>query len=218
MVKFTTMKTTNIVLAGTGGQGIVLASRIIAHVAFNSGLDVKESEIHGMAQRGGSVIGHIRFGEKIFSPAIPQGQADILVALEEMEALRYAAFLKPNGILILNRKKITPALAEDKDYPENIETLLKNKKFNVYTIDAEQIAKNLGNVKVENSVILGFLSVFLNFTSEEWTAVIKDSVPPKTVELNIKAFQEGRRFAKENAILEQGSRNLREEKTKGTST
>lgn len=212
------MNNTNIIMAGTGGQGIVLASRIIAHVAFKKGFDVKESEIHGMAQRGGSVIGHIRFGKKVYSSAIPQGHADILVALEEMEAIRYLPFLKPFGILILNRKKITPALAEEKDYPANISNFLKEKNFFVHAIDAEKIAKDLGNLKVENSIILGFLSAFLSFNENDWIEVIKDSVPSKTVEINIKAFQEGRRLAKKNGILEQGSRNFREKKTKRTST
>ncbi len=212
------MSSVNIIMAGTGGQGIVLASRIIAQVAFQSGFDIKESELHGMAQRGGSVVGHIRFGQKVYSPAIPAGQADILVALEEMEAIRYLPFLKKSGKIIFNRKKITPAMAEDNQYPESIENSLKEKNFCVYAIDAEKIARDLGTPKVENSVILGFLSVFLSFDDKIWLEVIKESVPPKTVDLNIKAFQEGRRLAKENAILEQGSRNIKKTKTKRTST
>ncbi|MCX8033886.1 MAG: indolepyruvate oxidoreductase subunit beta [Thermodesulfovibrio sp.] len=212
------MTITNILMAGTGGQGIVLASRIIAQVAFKNGFDVKESEIHGMAQRGGSVVGHIRFGKKIYSSAIPLGQSDILVALEEMEGIRYLPFLKHSGTIILNRKKITPALTEEKDYPENIEYFLKERHFSVYSIDAEKVAKDLGNIKVENSVILGFLSAFLNFDEKDWIDVIKDSVPSKTVDLNIKAFQEGRRLAKENEILGRRNRNFRKTKTKRTST
>lgn len=212
------MTNVNIIMGGTGGQGIVLASRIIAHVAFQSGFDVKESEIHGMAQRGGSVVGHIRFGKKIYSPAIPMGEADILVALEEMECIRYLPFLKKSGKIIFNRKKITPAMLEDNQYPEGIEKFLKEKNYSVYAIHAEKIAKDLGTPKVENSVILGFLSVFLSFDEQVWLEVIKESVPPKTVDLNIKAFQEGRRLAKENAILEQGSRNIKKTKTKRTST
>ncbi len=211
------MSTTNIIIAGTGGQGIVLASRIIAHVASESGLDVKESEIHGMAQRGGSVIGHIRFGKKVYSPAIPTGKAEILVALEEMEAIRYLCFLKPSGTIILNRKKITPAMSEDKDYPENIEKFLIEKGYQVISLDAEKIAKELGNVKTANSVVLGFLSTLLKFKEDKWLEVIRDSVPSKTVDLNIKAFQEGRRLAKENEILGQRSRNFTTKKVKRTS-
>lgn len=212
------MLSSNIIMAGTGGQGIVLASRIVAHVAFQSGADVKESELHGMAQRGGSVVGHIRFGKKVYSPAIPSGQADILVALEEMEAIRYLSFLKPKGKIIFNRKRISPAMIEEQQYPDNIEIYLKEKNFNVYPIEAEKIAKDLGSQKVENSVILGFLSTFLDFDEKIWVNVIKKSVPPKTIDINIQAFYEGRRLAKENAILEQRSRNIRKRKTKKTST
>ena len=122
-------KVTNLILVGTGGQGIVLASRIIAWVAFISGCDVKEREIHGMAQRGGSVIGHLRFGEKVYSPIIPFGSADNLLSLEELEALRYLQFLKKDGILILNRKKILPAGITEEAYPQNVEEILKEKGF-----------------------------------------------------------------------------------------
>lgn len=207
------MSTINIILCGTGGQGIVLASRIIAQVAFESGFDVKESEIHGMAQRGGSVLSHIRFGDTVFSPQIPSGMADIMVALEELEALRYLHFPKPDAMIILNKKKILPAMAEQTDYPENVETLIQQKGFRVSTIEAEKIAKELGNPKVENSVILGFLSAFLPFKENIWHEVITKSVPAKTVEINIKAFNEGRRLSNKNAILGQGIRNLTETKT-----
>lgn len=212
------MSPTNIIMTGTGGQGIVLASRIIAEVAFKSGLDVKESELHGMAQRGGSVVGHIRFGSKVYSSTIPLGHADIMVALEEMESVRYLPFLKPSGFIILNRKKITPAGSEEKNYPDKIESALKEKGYIVYPVDAEKIAKEIGNPKIENSVILGFLSVLLKFKEQTWIEVIKDAVPLKTVDLNIKAFYEGRRLAKEYAILEQGNGNIRKKKPKTTST
>ncbi|MGB9711023.1 MAG: indolepyruvate oxidoreductase subunit beta [Thermodesulfovibrio sp.] len=207
------MSTTNIILSGTGGQGIILSSRIIAQVAFQSGYDVKESEIHGMAQRGGSVISHIRFGDKVFSPQIPSGKAHIIVALEELEALRYLRFLKKNGIVILNKKKILPAMAEEKDYPQDVESLLNQKGFVVIPVQADKIAKQLGNAKVENSVILGILSTLLSFKEETWHDVISKAVPPKTIDLNIKAFNEGRRLIKENAILEQRIRNIAEAKT-----
>lgn len=207
------MSTTNIIISGTGGQGIVLASRIIAQAAFKSGFDVKESEIHGMAQRGGSVIGHIRFGDLVYSPYIPTGMADIMVSLEELEALRYLHFLKSGGTVILNKKKILPAMAESKDYPHDVEDLIKQRGFIVNSIDAEKIAKEVGNLKIENSVILGFLSIFLPFKEEVWYEAIAEYVPPKTAEINIKAFNEGRRLAKENAILEQGNRNPTETKT-----
>lgn len=207
----------NIIIVGTGGQGIVLASRIITHVAFEEGLDVKESELHGMAQRGGSVVGHIRFGEKVYSTTIPNGQADIIVALEEMESIRYLQYLKPNGVIILNKKRITPAMFDESKYPQGIEDTLKEKGYNVYSLEAEKIAKELGNVKIENSVILGYLSAFLKFNEETWIEVIKNSVPPKTIELNIKAFQEGRRLGRENAILERGVRDTQKGEASRTS-
>ncbi|GAQ93975.1 indolepyruvate ferredoxin oxidoreductase beta subunit [Thermodesulfovibrio aggregans] len=207
------MLTTNIIISGTGGQGIILASRIITHVAFQSGYDVKESEIHGMAQRGGSVVSHIRFGDKVFSPQIPAGEAQIMVALEELEALRYLRFLKKGGLIILNKKKILPAMTEEKDYPQNVENLLEQKGFIVIPVEAEKMAKQIGNIKIENSVILGILSTALSFKEEIWHDVISKAVPPKTIELNIKAFNEGRRLIEEDAILEQRIRNFTEAKT-----
>lgn len=207
------MLTTNIIISGTGGQGIILASRIITHVAFQSGYDVKESEIHGMAQRGGSVVSHIRFGDKVFSPQIPAGEAQIMVALEELEALRYLRFLKKGGLIILNKKKILPAMTEEKDYPQNVENLLEQKGFIVIPVEAEKMAKQIGNIKIENSVILGILSTALSFKEEIWHDVISKAVPPKTIELNIKAFNEGRRLIEEDAILGQRIRNFTEAKT-----
>ncbi len=197
------MSFNNIVITGTGGQGIVLASRIIANVAFKSGFDVKESELHGMAQRGGSVIGHIRFGKVVYSPNVPSGKADIMVALEELESLRYLHFLKPHGIIILNRKKIPPTIIHEKEYTQNIKSILIEKGFNVKHLETEIMAKQMGNPKVENSVILGFLSVFLPFKEKIWHEVIEVSVPSKTIQINLRAFNEGRRLAKENAILGQ---------------
>jgi indolepyruvate ferredoxin oxidoreductase beta subunit len=185
-------KVTNLILVGTGGQGIVLASRIIAWVAFKSGFDVKESEIHGMAQRGGSVIGHLRFGEKVYSPIIPFGSADILLSLEELEALRYLQFLKKDGILILNRKKILPAGITEEAYPQNVEEILKEKGFKVKSLNAEEVAKELGSLKIENTVLLGCLSICLPFKKGIWEEVISSAVPPNTVELNLKAFNKGR--------------------------
>ncbi len=195
-------KVTNLILAGTGGQGIVLASRIIAWVAFKSGFDVKESEIHGMAQRGGSVVGHLRFGKKVYSPIIPLGSADILLSLEELEALRYIHFLKKDGVLILNRKKILPAGISEENYPQNVEEILKEKGFKVKSLHAEEIAKELGSLKIENTVLLGCLSAYLPFKEEIWKEVIVSSVPPDTVELNLKAFQRGRELG-EKFFLEQ---------------
>lgn len=185
-------KITNLILVGTGGQGIVLASRIIAWCAFKSGFDVKESEIHGMAQRGGSVIGQIRFGEKVYSPSIPVGKAHIMLALEEMEALRYSHFLKKEGTIILNLKQILPPSLDPSLYPQNVSEKLKERGYKVFEIKAEELAKSLGSTKIENTVLLGVLSLLLPFPVEIWKEVLKNSVPEKMVELNIKAFEEGR--------------------------
>jgi len=184
---------TNLVLVGTGGQGIVLASRIIAWCAFKSGFDVKESEIHGMAQRGGSVIAQIRFGKKVHSPSIPTGEAHIMLALEELEALRYLHFLKDEGKIILNLKQFPPEFLEPSLYPKNISEQLKEKGYKVFPVKVEDIAKALGSVKIENTVLLGILSLLLPFSAEIWKEVLTNSVPPKMVDLNLKAFEEGRK-------------------------
>jgi len=186
-------KVTSLVLVGTGGQGIVLASRILAWCAFKSGFDVKESEIHGMAQRGGSVIGQIRFGKKVHSPSIPTGGAHIMLALEELEALRYLHFLKDGGVIILNLKQILPASLEPSLYPENVSEQLREKGYKVFPVKAEEIAKTLGSVKIENTVLLGVLSLLLPFSTEIWREVLTNSVPSKMVDLNLKAFEEGKK-------------------------
>lgn len=185
-------ETMNILFAGAGGQGIVLASRILAHCAFKSGFDVKESEIHGMAQRGGAVVGQIRFGRKVHSPSIPPGTAHLLLALEEMEALRYLHFLSEDAIVVLNEKKIPPASLDPSQYPQDIEERIKKRGYKLLKVSAEEIAKKLGSSKVENIVLLGVLSPLLPFKKEVWLEVIAASVPEKFKELNLKAFEEGR--------------------------
>jgi indolepyruvate ferredoxin oxidoreductase beta subunit len=190
-------ETNNILLSGTGGQGIILASRMIALCALKSDFDVKESEIHGMAQRGGSVIGQIRFGKRVYSPTIPAGSAELMLALEELEALRYLHYLKEKATIILNRKQIPPAGFDPSQYPQDIPERIKNKGFRVIKIDAEEVAKNLGSSKVENTILLGVLSLFLPFKEAIWKEVIKEAVPGKFLELNLKAFEEGVRLGKE---------------------
>ncbi|MEZ0343320.1 MAG: indolepyruvate oxidoreductase subunit beta [Caldimicrobium sp.] len=187
----------NILLSGTGGQGIVLASRIIAMCAFKSGFDVKESEIHGMAQRGGSVIGQIRFGKRVYSPSIPVGDADLMLALEELEALRYLHYLKKKGIVILNHRQIPPAGLDPSQYPQDISERVKSKGYKVIEINAGEVAKELGSSKVENTVLLGVLSLFLPFERGIWKEVLKEAVPEKFLELNLKAFEEGVRLGEE---------------------
>lgn len=182
----------NIMIVGVGGQGTLLTSRIIGKAALEMGYDVKISEVHGMAQRGGSVVTFVRYGEKVNEPVVEEGQADVIIAFERLEALRYAHFLKKDGVLIINDCRIDPmtVVIGAKEYPENIiETLKENHK--VYTIDAEKIAIELGNSKVLNSVVLGYAAPFIGFDKSTWISIIESTVPPKTVDINKKAFSLG---------------------------
>ena len=188
------MDVTSILLVGVGGQGIVLASKILAHCAFTAGFMVKESELHGMAQRGGSVISHVRFGKDVYSPLIPTGQADFMVALEELEGLRYTYFLRPSAQIILNAKQVVPSIIipGDARYPEKVRQRMEDQGFRVNAIKALDIARELGNLKVENIILVGALSSYLPFALADWEKTIEESVPSKTAEINIKAFKTGR--------------------------
>ena len=184
--------TKNIMIVGVGGQGTLLTSRIIGKTALEMGLDVKISEVHGMAQRGGSVVTFVRFGEKVNEPVVEEGQADVIIAFEQLEALRYAHFLKPDGVLVINDWKIAPmtVVIGAKEYPQNIIETLKAEHA-VYTIDGQSIAKELGNSKVLNSVVLGYAAKFIGFEKETWLDVVSNTVPKKTIELNADAFTRG---------------------------
>lgn len=186
------MKNLNIMIVGVGGQGTLLTSRIIGNTARNQGFDVKISEVHGMAQRGGSVVTYVRFGDKIAEPVVEKGYADVLIAFEKLEALRYSAFLKKDGVLIVNDCKIEPmtVVTGAESYPENIIEKLKQ-NYNVHVVNGENIAKDLGNPKVLNSVVLGFAAKFLYFSEEIWLDMLRKTVPPKTIDINEKAFLEG---------------------------
>ena len=184
--------TKNIMIVGVGGQGTLLTSRIIGKAAIEMGYDVKISEVHGMAQRGGSVVTFVRFGEKVSEPVVEEGQADVIIAFERLEALRYAHFLKKDGVLVVNDCRIDPmtVVIGAKTYPENIIENLKQ-THTVYAIDGMQIAKELGNSKVLNSVVLGYAASHIGFDEKVWLDTLANTVPPKTVELNTKAFLEG---------------------------
>ena len=186
------MKSMNIMVVGVGGQGTLLTSRIIGNTALKAGCDVKLSEVHGMAQRGGSVVTYIRFGEKVFEPVVEAGNADILISFERLEALRYAHYLKKDGIMIVNDCKIEPmtVVIGAATYPDGIIETLES-KHKVYTVDGLKIAKELGNSKVLNSAVLGAAAKFIGFSREEWLDTIKNTVPPKTVDINITAFNKG---------------------------
>ena len=182
----------NILLVGVGGQGTILVSKILSTGLMEAGYDVKMSEIHGMAQRGGSVSTQVRYGSEVFSPIIGIGEADILVSFEEMETLRWLEFLKPDGVVIINDFKIpsAPILMGKLDYPEGIIELIEG-KAKTKIIKAEEIAEKLGNTKVMNVVLLGALIKSMNLNDIDWEAVIKTQVKEKFIELNIKAFNEG---------------------------
>ena len=186
------MKNMNIMVVGVGGQGTLLTSRIIGKTALKAGLDVKLSEVHGMAQRGGSVVTFVRYGQNVSEPVVEEGCADILIAFERLEALRYSHYLKKDGIIIVNDCRIDPmtVVIGASKYPENIIEELK-KEHTVYSIDGGEIAKSLGNSKVLNSVVLGLAAKHIGFTEEEWIDVLKATVPPKTIEINTEAFKAG---------------------------
>ena len=179
-------------IVGVGGQGTLLTSRIIGKCAMEMGYDVKISEVHGMAQRGGSVVTFVRFGEKVSEPVVEEGQADVIISFERLEAKRYAHFLKKDGVLIVNDCKIEPmtVVIGAEKYPANIIEDLK-KEHNVYSLDAQKIALELGNSKVLNSVVLGYAAGHIGFDKEKWLDVISSTVPQKTVDINKKAFMRG---------------------------
>ena len=182
----------NVLLAGVGGQGIILASKILAVGLIDSGYDVKMSEVHGMAQRGGSVTTQVRFGEKVYSPIIGKGQADILVSFENMETGRYLEYVKPEGKVVINDFQIPSAvvLSGAADYPEGVLESISD-KFDTTIIKAVDIAQQVGNIKTMNVVIVGALVQALGLTEIDWEAVIKKTVKEKFIDVNIKAFKLG---------------------------
>lgn len=187
------MNTTNIVICGVGGQGIILASNVLCSVAFLEGFDVKKSEVHGMAQRGGSVITHVRFGKMVYSPLIEQGTGDFILAFEKLEALRYSQYLKKQGTIIVNKREMPPmsVLVGTAEYPKDIEKKLR-KQAKTYFIDATKLALELGNIRTVNIILLGVLSTFLNFKQKSWEEAIKKNIKEKFVDLNVGAFNRGK--------------------------
>ncbi len=183
-------RVTNVFICGVGGQGILLASEILSEVALRKGMDVKKSEVHGMAQRGGSVVSHVRFGPEVHSPVIADGEADLLVSFEKLEALRWLHSLTANGELVVNTQEITPSGLDE--YPEDVDAELEARIPGRHAIDALSLAKEAGDIRAVNTVMLGAFSSFLPFTEAEWKAAIERRVPPKTVEVNLKAFELGR--------------------------
>lgn len=186
-------KVTNILLAGVGGQGTILASKVLTAGLVKEGYDVKMSEVHGMAQRGGSVSSQVRYGKKVYSPIIGRGQADILVAFEKMEAVRYSEFLKPDGIAVINDYELAslPIATGQMEYPAG--TLEEMQKaFKTITLNAGQIAIDLGNAKAMNVVLFGAMVKALGMDEIDWEDVLREQIPPKLIDLNLKAYEAGR--------------------------
>ena len=181
--------TKNIMIVGVGGQGTLLTSRILGGITVEAGYDVKLSEVHGMAQRGGSVVTFVRYGEKVAEPIVEEGQADLLIAFEMLEAKRYAHFLKKDGVLFVNEQRIytITVVTGAATYPEGIVEELE-KEYSVLKINAMDEALKLGNSKVFNIIVLGMAAKHMDFSKEDWLKVIEKTVPPKTVEMNKKAF------------------------------
>jgi indolepyruvate ferredoxin oxidoreductase beta subunit len=191
-------KTINVVCCGVGGQGVLLFTDILADVAMRAGLDVKKSEVHGMAQRGGSVVSQLRFGEKVYSPLIEETFADFIIAFEKLEALRYIHFLTEKGRILVDTLEIAPmpVLTGACEYPKDIMEKIKAKAKNVYVVEAYNKAKELGETRTQNVIMLGAVSRFLKFPYELYKASIEKNVKAKFVELNLKAFNQGRKLVK----------------------
>ncbi len=190
------MKTqiTNILLVGVGGQGILLASEILAEAAMLSGFDVKKSEIHGMSQRGGSVVSHVRYGKEVFSPIVPEGEGDILFGFELMETYRSLSLLKPDGAVVANDLKISPPsiLMGNDTYPAGLAESIKARFPDFLLVDGQKIAEEAGNVRTANTVLLGAVSRRLDIEEQYWMQALEKMVPARVLAVNQKAFLEGR--------------------------
>jgi indolepyruvate ferredoxin oxidoreductase beta subunit len=183
----------NVLIAGVGGQGVLLISEILSRTCMDLGYDVKKSEVHGMAQRGGSVVSHVRYGSKVFSPLIELGTAHVLLALEELEALRWVDYLRPDGVVIVNIQQIMPLPVAIglREYPPKILTKLKRKAGRVVVVDGAARARQVGDVRAFNIALLGSLAVLLNLRCADLRRVIRSKVPAKTLKANLAAFDKG---------------------------
>ncbi len=186
--------TSNIMIVGVGGQGSLLASKLLGHLLLKHGYDVKVSEVHGMSQRGGSVVTYVRYGDKVYSPVIDKGEADFIVSFELLEAARWTEYLKNDGRIIVNTQQIDPlpVIMGSASYPSEIVSKMRDKNIEVDAIDCLSLATNAGSVKAVNIVLMGRLSKYFDFTESDWKEAIKECVPQKFVELNLKAFDLGR--------------------------
>ena len=190
------MKTTNIMIVGVGGQGTLLASKLLGRLFVNEGLDVKVSEVHGMSQRGGSVVTYVRFGDKVYSPIVDKGEADYIISFEKIEAARYADHLAKGGKIITNTQEIDPmtVITGAAEYPSGILEELSKKGMEIDAMDALSLAKAAGSVKAVNIVLMGRLAKYFDIPTQNWIAALEEVVAPKFVEMNKKAFHLGYNF------------------------
>ena len=187
------MKTTSIMIVGVGGQGSLLASKLLGQLLVDEGYDVKVSEVHGMSQRGGSVVTYVRYGEKVYSPIVTEGEADYIISFEKLEAARYAAFLRTDGQMVVNTQEIDPmpVIIGAATYPTDVLSELKQKGLNIDDFDALTPAVEAGSSKAVNIVLMGRFAKYTDIPYERWIAAIEKAVKPKFVEMNKRAFELG---------------------------
>lgn len=191
----------NILIVGVGGQGVLLASEILSEIAMKAGLDVKKSEVHGMAQRGGVVSSHVKIADRVFSPTIYKGQADIMLSFERAEGLRAIDMMKKDGVAIISNTTLVPAIVTSTkglEYPEDPVADMKRKMDNVLAVEADKIAAELGNPRLVNTILLGIASNYLPFELDMWHEVMKAKIKPKFVDINLTAFSRGRDISLES--------------------
>ena len=188
--------TKNIMIVGVGGQGTLLASRILGNTVISKGYDVKVSEVHGMSQRGGSVVTYVKYGDKVYSPIIDEGEADIILAFEMLEAYRAMPYLKHDGKMIANTQQINPmpVITGAAEYPQDIEEKVSS-KINLQTVDALSLAMEAGNSKAVNVVLIGVMAKSTDIPYQDWVNTIKTTVPEKFLDVNLKAFDLGYNLA-----------------------
>ena len=191
------METKNIMIVGVGGQGSLLASKLLGHLLLSQGYDVKVSEVHGMSQRGGSVVTYVRYGDKVFSPVIDKGEADYIVSFELLEAARWLSFLKKDGQIVTNTQQIDPmpVITGAAEYPEDLVEKLKASGAKVDALDCLSLAEEAGSSKAVNIVLLGRLSHYFDLPEEAWMKSLEANVPAKFLDMNKKAFELGKNFA-----------------------
>ncbi|MBS4026792.1 MAG: indolepyruvate oxidoreductase subunit beta [Clostridia bacterium] len=192
-------KITNVLMSGVGGQGVILASDVAAVAAGTEREMVKQTEVHGVAQRGGSVVSHIRFGDKVYAPTVRVGEADVLLAFEKLESVRYCHYVKKDtGVIIVNDLEVMPGMVgETVPYPTGIIEFMQDKGYKVIVVPASKVAEGLGNFRVTSIVMLGVLSNFIDLSEAAWMDTLKERIPAKLMEINLKAFEEGQKLGRE---------------------